>query len=297
MYSKLELKTKFMKRLLICIYFVCLIHNDIYAQCYRIELNDVVWERQLSDLARYEIKGPVSKVTKYSYKALDSFGSITKGERVCHNEILFNENGVIQKIISFNENDKIDGLTSYEYEDGRKKFETNYNEKGELLSKTVYSKEGRTLSEQRYFKDGSLNDRYLIYNLDEKGNIIKKEYKNHNAKSSRYSEAIYFSYDNYNRIIKVNEGGGPIHFSYSNIYSKKPIKFSEFDAVKQKVTSEGYIEYNNKGDIIKIIKNGKLQECYEYTYDERDNWITRIEFETEAKIPESIVNRKIEYLK
>ena len=159
MYSKLELKTKFMKRLLICIYFVCLIHSNNYAQCYRIELNDVVWERQLSDLARYEIKGPVSKVTTYSYKALDSFGSINKGERVCYNEILFINNGLIQKTISFDENDKIDELTTYEYEDGRKKFETNYNEKGELLSKTVYSKESRTLSEQRYFKDGSLNDR------------------------------------------------------------------------------------------------------------------------------------------
>lgn len=91
--------------------------------------------------------------------------------------------------------------------------------------------------------------------------------------------------------------GRLIRLWQTDTYSKKPAKWIEFDTEKKKVTEEAILEYNNKGDLIKVTEDGKLRKYYEYTYDERDNWITRIEFETEAKIPESIVNREIEYLK
>lgn len=107
----------------------------------------------------------------------------------------------------------------------------------------------------------------------------------------------YFSYDNYNRMAKIIDGDRIDTITYKDIYSKNPIKLSEFDKVKKKVTEEVLFEYNNKGDLVKTIENGKLMEYYEYTYDAKQNWITRIKFETEAKIPYSIVNRKIEYLK
>jgi hypothetical protein len=286
-----------MKRVLLYVFCVFFIQSNIKAQCYRVEFNDIAWASQFSDLALYELRGPISKVITFSYKPLDSFGSITKGERVCHNEVLFNKDGLIQKIISFDENDKIDELTTYEYEDGRKKFETNYNSKGELFNKTVFIKEGQILREQLYIKDGSLNDQYYIYTYDEKGRIVKKERKYHENKLSLTPRIDYFSYDNYNRLSKVIDGRHQYTITYIDIYSKNPAKWIEFDTEKKKVTGEVILEYNNKGDLIKTIEDGKLKKYYEYTYDERDNWITRIEFETEAKIPESIVNRKIEYLK
>jgi hypothetical protein len=285
-----------MKRLLIFLYFLCLIHSNNYAQCYDIELNDIEWDRQSSDLACYELKGPISKVTSFSYKPIVSFGSITKGEKVCHNEIFFNKNGLIQKIISFDETNKIDELTTYEYEDGRKKFKTNYNSKGELFNKTVFIKEGQILRKQLYIKDGSPNDQYSVYTYDERGYVIKKEYKYHASEASINPTVKYFSYDNYNRINEIINGDRKDTIIYKDIYSKRITKFSAYDTVEKKVT-EVLFEYNNKGYIIKVIMDGKLMNYYEYTYDAKDNWITRIEFETEAKIPYSIVNRKIEYLK
>lgn len=286
-----------MKPILFCVLCICAIQSNINAQCYRVEFNDIAWASQFSDLAMYELRGPISKVNTFSYKSLDSFGSITKGERVCHNEILFNKNGLIQKTISFNENDKIDELTTYEYEDGKKKFETNYNSKGELFNKTVFIKEGKILRKQLYIKDGSLNDQYYIYTYNEIGRIVKEEWKYHENKFPLYPSVEYYSYDNYNRLSKVIDSRHQYTITYIDIYSKNPAKWIEFDTEKKKVTKEVQLEYNIKGDLIKTIEDGKLKKHYEYTYDERDNWIIRIEFETEAKIPKSIINREIEYLK
>jgi hypothetical protein len=286
-----------MKHFLLFVFCVVFFQSNINAQCYNIELNDIEWERQYSDLACHELKGPLSKVTSFSYKPLVNFGRITKGERVCHNEIFFNKNGEIQKIISFDETNKIDKLTTYEYEDGRKKFKTNYNSKGELINKTIFIKEGQILRKQMYIKDGSPNDEYFVYTYDARGYVIKKEYKYHASESSTNPTVKYFSYDNYNRIIEIFDGGRKDTIIYKDTYSKQPTKFSVFDRVEKKVTEGLIIEYNKKGDIIKETIDGKLMNYYEYTYDAKDNWITRIEFETEAKIPYSIVNRKIEYLK
>ncbi len=276
---------------------LCFIQSNINAQCYHVEFDKIEWATQFTDLAAYELKGYVSKVNTFSYEPLDTFGSITKGERVCLNEILFNKNGMIEKKISFDKDDKIHELTTYEYDNGKKKFETNYNSKGELSNKTVFIKEGRILREQLYIKDGSLNDQYFVYTCDERGNVIKKEWKYHTNEYSLNSSVEYFYHDKNNRISKIIDGKRQYSITYGVTYSKKPVKFSAFDTEKKKLIEETIVEYNNKGDLMKVIEDGKLRKYYEYTYDENDNWITRIEFQTEAKILRSIVDRKIEYLK
>ncbi len=269
------------------------IQSNIFSQCY---IMRIFWddsEKLFPEFSCHQFKSPVSKASSIYYQVIDSFGMITRGERITHNEAHYNENGVLKKEISFYPDDDYI-LTAYEYELGRKKFETKYNSKGELLSKNVFTKEGRILREQIYNRDGTRENIYYIYTFNEGGSIIKKEFKCHIPEGN--SIPIYFSYDNYKRISKIKNGRYQYTITYDDI-QKKPIKYIFFDTIKKKVIIELLFEYNNKGDMIKIIENGKLSLYHEYTYDEKDNWITRIDFQTEAKIPYTIVNRKIEYLK
>ena len=47
--------------------------------------------------------------------------------------------------------------------------------------------------------------------------------------------------------------------------------------------------------LLKKYFNGKLSRSYEYEYDEFGNWTKKIEFKTEGKIPEEIIERITNY--
>ena len=69
-------------------------------------------------------------------------------------------------------------------------------------------------------------------------------------------------------------------YSKENLYSIKHIKYNN----NQNITEE--LTYNTQGKLIEKIN-------YEYKYDEKGNWIERLELNSD--IPQIITTRKIHY--
>lgn len=273
------------------IIFLSLSILSINAQCfiyYRYDFKNV------SDLDKRDLKGKIEIVTFSHYEVNNSFGEISKGNKKCEQEVLFNEDGTVNKITEYDSNGEIEDVDIYEYENGEIKLISHYNEEGNLVSKTAYIKDGLEIREQLYGSDGSLNDQYYVRNYDSKGNMIKEVWKYH--KDPKESYIIQCFFDKNNRVTKYIRHGDDISFlTYKDNYSKFPVKIERPDPKTKKLKVDESYEFNFQGNIIKEYHKGKLSRSYEYTYDIKGNWIEKIEFKSEAKIPVEIIERKINY--
>lgn len=241
-------------------------------------------EESYNYLVKYNLNGKVSKISSFKYHAIERFGEIKNGKRIARDsknildkdianvQIIFNEYGFVDWITKFDERNSIetklkfdtDSILSYYYTNGDLKMRS-------ILNNSIFPTE--------------------IKNYDSTGQIISKEIceydknkliskKSYNA-SGELLKVIEYSYNDEGFIEK--ELWKEIQKSF---YSYK------LDTIKSFIT----YEYNDNNDIIKYTTNRgeqKISKNFKYTYDEFNNWITRIEFE--GLVPKYIIKRKIEY--
>jgi hypothetical protein len=279
-----------MKKNIILIAFLFLSISSIKAQCgigYEYDF------KKVTDLEKRDLRGKIERVTYSHYGLINSFGKITKGIKNCEQEVLFNKDGSVNKITNLDSKGEIKDVYSHEYENGEIKFINHYNNKGILVSKTAFINEELDIREQTYTSEGRLNDQYLIRSYDLIGNLVKEVWKFHEEPQKIGIDQYY--YDKNNRVIKKVRGDDIFVFTYKDNYSKIPVKIERIDPITKKMKIDRSFEFNSFGSIIKEYDIDKLSRSYDYIYDNKNNWIKKVLFDTEAKIPYEIIERKIKY--
>ncbi len=250
--------------------------------------------RNIPDSDKRNFNGNVKSVSYSFYHVVNNFGEISNGIKKCDQEILFNEDQTVKKITTYLLNGEIDNVDLYEYENGEKKFISHFTGEGILASKTAFIREGLKIREQLFWSDGRLNGLYFIRIYDLQENMIEEVWKYHENPEKSDIEKYY--YDKYNRVIKsINIFNDIITFTYKDNFSITPVKIERFDNITKKFKISESFEYNLQGNIIKQYNSKGLESSYDYIYDNKNNWIKRTLFLTDAKIPDEIIERKINY--
>lgn len=286
-----------MKRSIKLLIFICSFKSNLSAQCNVSYAHDFVL---MSDLEKRGLVGNVDTVIYSHYNVINKFGDISKGIKSCEQLIIFNIDGSVNKIVNYNSEGEIQDVDIHEYENGQIKLISSFNNTGNLLAKTAFIKEGKNIREQRYLADGSKNDQYFVRNYDVNERIVKEEWKYHKEEKWDSKNIEQFFYDSNNRLYKsVTNNNKTCTYSYKNTQSKIPIKVEciYIDNKSNEVVKTKLIEFDSQFNILKKYVRNKLLYSYKYFYDNRNNWIQRIEFESEAMIPTEILERQIIYLK
>lgn len=261
-----------------------------------------------TDLEIMNLRGRVKYFREYSYKAIDSFGKISKGERQFKDGFksipyggyfTFNKDGNFYEVIEYDKNGLIKGKDVYTYNKNGYKIERNtYASERKLQYKIIYKydEKGYLIDESLYNELGKLENKVVVNNNEENQEIIKKSYDSkgdpngfdelkydekgnlidsrHNSFGIKSSRIIYMKYDKKGNLIEENS-----HYT---------IKEGSVDILTN-------FKYNKHDDIIEywFDSSDESKTKYEYVYDSNLNWIKRIEFDN--GFPQYIIERKIEY--
>ena len=259
-----------------------------------------------TDLEKMKLRGKVKTFREFSYKTIDSFGVISKGEKQYKDGFIFYDNfppkggyltfnieGFFIENVKYDKDEDIIQRILFTYNDKGKKTEQNiydivnkldykkvfkYNDKGYLIDRSIYNKTGKLNSKFVFKHDLEYNMITVkyYYPSDELGNIYRYIYndfgnliESHNNSYGKHSTRIisYFRYDFQGNLIEEN--------------STHTIEAGSVDI-------DTSYEYNDKGDVV-----SKDLTTYEYVYDTHNNWIKRIEYT--YGFPEFILEREIKY--
>ena len=232
-----------------------------------------------TDLEKQGFKGKVKSIKSTTYKAIEKFGEIQKGEKFSGFFYTFNKDGNFIECISdekennsrqtFIYNDKgniieqkeydsegsLKSQTTYNYDDNGNKIEEN-TFGGYQTQKTTYKyddkgREAESLITLSFQGINGCAELRITKEYDQKGNIIEeKNYNNHNKLSSK---GIY-TYD---------ERGNKIKEIFINLDSKKPEEKNIYiyDKNNNKIEVQEYISENlSEKTIIKYDEKGNILE-------------------------------------
>ena len=257
--------------------------------------------KQQNDLTWQEASGDVKSIRTTGYEATEKFGEISEGnvlyDQDVNNLIEFNKDGYITEISNFNHSGDLSQKSVYVYDgDGKVTKINKYDGDGDEIGRTVYTYNNnkKVTKIVDYDKSGKIN--YTQKNEWEGDKVTKTQFIN------KYSEGNY-SMNEYNGNTLVK----------SVVYDKngKPTgEYTEFENEKMKkiVTKDFTISltFNNKGLCTSIV-NGQLfntnsyywakgeSYTYDYEYDDKDNWIKKIERKKDSQKATRIFVREIEY--
>lgn len=249
------------------------------------------------------LKGCVKQVLEENFKPDQNSGQIIlvdkldyKGKRPTLK--IFDKKGNCIRVISYTLDNKIRSFYISEFDSlecGSKVsyFSGDSHLTGYILNKC--DKRGNDSIGIGYDKNNNIVDKYiwhynennlLIETLEYKFKNLERKTTYQNDKFGNQIEIrIYSAEDSLIGMYK-NEfdsiGNKIIEMLYSkeNLYSIKHIKYNN----NQNITEE--LTYNTQGKLIEKIN-------YEYKYDEKGNWIERLELNSD--IPQIITTRKIHY--
>ncbi len=189
--------------------------------------------KKKTDWEKENLKGKVKSYTNFTYKAVEKFGEIQKGERIDWSDdnyqIIYdnkgnmiekngyNSNGnLIYKIIykydnkgnkmeysTYNSNGNLNNKWTNKYDSKGNKIESSvYNSDGNLGSKYTYKydSKGNKIEENRYYSDGSLNYKWT-YKYDNRGNKIEKKWYKSDG-SLWWKNTFKYEYDKHGNWIK-----------------------------------------------------------------------------------------------
>lgn len=257
--------------------------------------------KQQNDLTWQEASGKVKSIRTTGYDATEKFGEISEGDVLynddINNLIEFNKDGFITEISYFNHRGDLAKKSVYVFDDDGKVSKINiYDGNENEIGRTVYTynADHKVTKIVDYDKSGKIN--YTQNNEWEGDKCIKSQFIN------EYSKGDYC----------INEFKGN-NLVKSVVYDKNGNKTGEYtefenDKMTKIVNSEFTISltYNDKGLCTSII-NGQLHSTnsyywskgdsflYEYEYDDKGNWIRKIEKEGKSKKAKRIFVREIEY--
>jgi hypothetical protein len=284
-----------MKKLISLLFWILMVKSNISAQCNVTYDYDFLTE---SDLEKRGLEGDVEKVIYSHFEVINSFGEISKGTKSCEQHVIFNRDGSVNKIIEYNSNGEIVNTKIHEYENGKINFISSYDDKGNLGNKIAFISEGKAIREQSYDSKGVVNNQYFLRTYGINGNILTEEWKYHKIEKWNQTSLTKYFYNSNNRLSKITTNDTKIcTLTFLNQQSKFPnrVDCQYFDAKTKKIERTKIIEFDSKNNIIKKYSRGKLLYSYDYIYDEKGNWIERISFHSEAKIPDEITERQIIY--
>lgn len=231
----------------------------------------VATAQQKNDLQKENLHGNIKSVRETAYEVTyNDAGKLDKGEI---KEFIFDNS-----LKKFNEQGNITEEIWYDFENiqDSKRTNTQYNAKGLPTEALIEEKDGSSIKVSlKYDEKGNLLEEIFhrkegqekfSYKYDQKGNRIE-----HTAYDIKYS----YQYNDKGQVIEEN-----IH--------------DEMD----KISTKTIIKYDKKGNFIKktahyLDVSTKENYTYQYTYDQKGNWVKRIEYKD--KNPIQITERVIEY--
>ncbi|OPZ97421.1 MAG: hypothetical protein BWY70_01507 [Bacteroidetes bacterium ADurb.Bin408] len=266
-----------------------------------------------TDWKAQELNDSVESIRLVTYKALEKFGEIQKGDRVRDNSEdmdyykVFNNRGNIVERYEYQPDGSLDRKTVWKY-----------NKKGQKTEALV------VLSD-KFYKSSSLETKNL-YKYDTRMNITEQSiYESGGKRDGAFTGKMIFKFDSSDKLTEKN-----IYFAEDKLYTKT--KFV-YDARRNK-TEENI--YNTEGALIRKIQykyneQGQLTESGEYNpdgilfsktkfkyntqgqlecehtystdgnldtkclyeYDEKGNWTKAVKYKND--IPQYIRERIIEY--
>ena len=256
--------------------------------------------KQQNDVKWQEATGNVKSIRTTGYEATEKFGEISEGDVLyddVNNVIEFNKDGYITEISIFTHSGNLSQKHVYVYDgDGKVTKINKYDGDGDEIGRIVYTynenkkatkivdyeKSGKVISTQEMGWDG--------------GHVTKNQY------ISEYSKGDY----------SMNEYKGNTLVK-SVVYDKdgKPTgEYTEYenDKMKKIVTKDFTITltYNDKGYCSSIV-NGKFYTInsfhwekgesytYDYEYDNKGNWVRKVERKKNSQKATRIFIREIEY--
>ena len=258
-------------------------------------------EKQQNDLTWHEVSGNVKSIRTKGYEATKKFGEISEGDVLYDTDInsliLFNKDGYITEISNFNHSGNLSGKSVYVYDDDGKVTKINlYDEDGDEIGRTVY-----TYNENKKVTK--------IVDYDESGKVTYTEKIEWDGDHITKEQCIHEHSEGY---YNMNEYDGNTLVK-SVVYDKKGKPTGEYTEyengkIKKIVTKEFTISltYNDKGLCASIV-NGQLfstnsyywakgeSYTYDYEYDDKGNWVRKVERKKDSQKATRIFVREIEY--
>lgn len=254
--------------------------------------------KQRNDLTLYEVSGNVKSIRTTGYEAVEKFGEITEGDVLYGNTLIeFNKDGNITEISYFDNRGDLTKKSIYAFNDkGKVAKISNYDGDGDETGRTLYTynEDGNVIKIVDYNKAGEIN--YTQQNEWEDDKCIKSLY------TGEYTDGNYIinEFEGHNLVKSVvYDNNGKETGDYTVFEDDKIIKIANSECTS-------ILTYNNKGLCASIV-NGQISSTnsylllngqsyiYEYEYDEKGNWIKKVEKEQKSKKTKRIFIREIEY--
>ena len=253
-----------------------------------------------NDCAKLGMSQNVQSIKVSIYEAKENFDKIEKGElkEEGHYYIVFDENGCLSESSSFYSSGKHISKKRYEYKDNKLYKETFYF-RGKLSNTTTYEYDGKHLRSKlevdnddnktmrfEHINNGEHITEFVRYENDVKKAVFKckvignqTEIIAYNLNGQPSGHHRIEEYDERGRQTKLIWEGNPCEVKYNE--QGLPIY------LKNAYVSGGFVYFSpfKKDDI----------RTFEYEYDEKGNWIKRIEYEGEKISPISISEQIITY--
>jgi len=288
-----------------------------------------------NDLSEEDLRGRVAMIKENSYRAIEKFGEIQKGERarksligldyakkfnksgqmieyseygtqdghlVYKTSIAYDAKGKPQKNLSYIADNKLNLTGTYIYDENDRLIELAiYKTDSTLMGRYNYryNTQGLVCVESYYRSDGSLEWK-KNFDYNRRGQIIE-EHLRHSDK--RFNRSIFYSFDKKGLLKEeiVKDADRLFNKRYVYNYNKKGQRISEesYNSRSQLYSriSYRYDKYGQKIEM-KVYHPGKRTYQtyrYDYRYDKKNNWIQCIEYDNEN--PNYILERQITYHK
>lgn len=261
--------------------------------------------RQQNDLTlqEFEVSGDVKSIRTTGYEATEKFGEISEGDVLygiyyedVNNLIVFNKDGHIIEISIFNYSGDLSKKSVYVYDGDDKVIKINkYDGDGDEIGRTVftYNNNKKVTKIVDYDESGKI---YLTQKNEWDGDKLTKIQSINEYTGSNYS--LIYEY-NGNTVKIVEYKNGKPTGEYSECENKKLKKIVTKDFTMS-------LTFNNKGLCTSIV-NGRMintnpyhmtngeSYTYDYEYDDKDNWIKKIERKKDSQKATRIFVREIEY--
>ncbi|MBQ8442502.1 MAG: hypothetical protein IJX29_03955 [Bacteroides sp.] len=256
----------------------------------------------------YGLKGRV-KTCKHTGSQVNYVnGEYVRTGNVRDNIYEFNSDGLIVKFCMINSSELLKKLSfsiHYKYDENGVLLETeNFSYDGTFSSKTLYKYNGVLLMETNSYDDFNYKFKQETFSYDGNGLLLSqhlyrnsslKEYSKYSYRNgslflkkvydAKYNTLRYASrYEDGKEVIRESTAGENMHISYNENDLPSFIKNGKF-----------YMDLFNMSsdDIVEVV--GFSDAFYEYKYDSHGNWIEKVEFVGEGKIPMRLEQRVITY--
>ena len=262
-----------------------------------------MWYGEQTEYQRNDLKGDVKILEQSQFKAIDSSGVITKGDRVNKSfifrdniKVTFNENKDVLEKEAYDSNRKLRTKDTYKYDGNNNLLEWIELVKSEKPDrgykhtyKFKYDDTNKKIKQEEYHTDSTTTlFKYSIYKYDDQDNLIKDiTYLSDTVGGMRI-----YKYDEQSRMIENVYYDDDCSF----IYQKFTYKYYDNMNDCTTFTPQGELRtvtytYDNNNNILEMDYNNVDEDTpgqtVKFKYDKYDNLIESIEYNEAGEITET----------